>query len=326
MEAERLALVIVDVQPTFCEGGALPVTGGNAVAHKIADFVTEHSDEYELIVTTQDWHIEPGAHFSSEPDYVDTWPPHAVAGTPEAELHDEIAALSIDDSVKKGEYSAAYSGFEGHNTEGETLEQILRGFDIQGVDVVGLAESHCVKDTALDALRLGWPTRVFSDLTAPVSPELGKAARAELDEAGVEQLSSAKAFGFYDPGDDQYNDEFSDERWNDTDWDHDEAGAADFMDDELPRVDEPGTIRETFSDNYDDDADAELTSDGEEEELDYLTLQTEAAELAGVDWAEFGLDDAAFADLDLDALEDVDFSDDADEGDFDFSDIDPHRF
>ena len=60
----RRALLIVDVQPTFCEGGALAVAGGNAVAERIADFVTEYQDEYDLIVTTQDWHIDPGSHFS----------------------------------------------------------------------------------------------------------------------------------------------------------------------------------------------------------------------------------------------------------------------
>lgn len=74
------ALIIVDVQPTFCEGGALPVTGGNAVAEAVAAYVEAHRGDYQLIVTTQDWHIDPGAHFSETPDFVDTWPPHGVAG------------------------------------------------------------------------------------------------------------------------------------------------------------------------------------------------------------------------------------------------------
>ena len=78
------ALIIVDVQPTFCEGGALPVTGGNAIAEAVAAYVDAHRDEYQLIVTTQDWHIDPGEHFSETPDFVDTWPPHGVAGTDEA--------------------------------------------------------------------------------------------------------------------------------------------------------------------------------------------------------------------------------------------------
>ena len=117
-----------------------------------------------------------------------------MAGTAQAELHDAIAALPFDDSVKKGQYAAAYSGFEGVNKAGDTLEEILRRADITDVDVVGIAESHCVKDTALDALDLGWPTRVFEDLTVPVSEDLGKAAREEMAQAGVDEIPSADAF------------------------------------------------------------------------------------------------------------------------------------
>lgn len=190
----RRALLIVDVQPTFCEGGALAVAGGNAVAERIADFVTEYQDEYDLIVTTQDWHIDPGSHFSENPNFIDTWPPHGVADTPEAELHEAVASLPIDDSVKKGQHAAAYSGFEGVNREGTPLERILRDAEISDIDVVGIAESHCVKETALDAIDLGWPTRVLRDLTVPVSEELGVAAREELRQAGVDQVDSAEAF------------------------------------------------------------------------------------------------------------------------------------
>ena len=115
------ALIIVDVQPTFCEGGALPVTGGNAIAEAVAAYVDAHRDEYQLIVTTQDWHIDPGEHFSENPDFVDTWPPHGVAGTDEAELHPALANVNADVTVKKGQYKAAYSGFEGTTEDGKTL-------------------------------------------------------------------------------------------------------------------------------------------------------------------------------------------------------------
>ena len=84
------ALVIVDVQPTFCEGGSLAVEGGNQVAADIGALI--HSDHgYALVATTQDWHIEPGDHFSEEPDLIDSWPPHGVAGTPDAALHPALA-------------------------------------------------------------------------------------------------------------------------------------------------------------------------------------------------------------------------------------------
>ena len=189
-ETAGRALIIVDVQPTFCEGGALAVAGGNAVAERVAAYATAHREDYRLIVTTQDWHIEPGAHFSAAPDYVDTWPPHGVAGSAEAELHPALAGLGLDAQVKKGQYAAAYSGFEGVTDDGASLDQVLAADGITALDVVGLAESHCVKDTALDGLHRGYAVRVLTDLTEPVSPELGEAARAEMRAAGVELTAS----------------------------------------------------------------------------------------------------------------------------------------
>lgn len=176
----RRALLVVDVQPTFCEGGALGVEGGDAVAEAIARFAAERREDYAIVVTTQDWHIDPGAHFSEEPDFVDTWPPHGVAGTPEAELHPALADLAPDASVKKGAYEAAYSGFEGTDPDGRSLAEILTRAHVTEVDVVGIAESHCVKATALDAIAMGLSARVFTDLTVPVTPEQGAAARQEL--------------------------------------------------------------------------------------------------------------------------------------------------
>src|SRR5690554_6070828 len=181
----RRALLVVDVQPTFCEGGALGVEGGNAVAEAIARFVAEHRGDYDLVVTTQDWHIDPGAHFSETPDFVDSWPPHGVAGTAEAELHPALADLAPDASVKKGAYEAAYSGFEGVDPEGRSLAEILTRAAVTEVDVVGIAESHCVKATAIYAISLGLSVRVFTDLTVPVSPELGEAAREEMVAHGA---------------------------------------------------------------------------------------------------------------------------------------------
>lgn len=184
------ALLVVDVQPTFCEGGALGVDGGNAVAAEIAAYAATHRNSYDLVATTQDWHIDPGEHFSDTPDFVDTWPPHGVAGTPEAELHPALADLAPDASVKKGAYAAAYSGFEGVDDGGASLAQILAQAGVTEVDVVGIAESHCVKETALDAVAAGLHTRVFGDLTVPVSAEQGAAAREAMAAAGVQIIGS----------------------------------------------------------------------------------------------------------------------------------------
>lgn len=195
------ALILVDVQPTFCEGGELGVAGGNAVAERIARYVAEHRSEYAYIATTQDWHVDPGTHWSDQPDFVDTWPVHGKAGTPNAQLHPAIAALRIEHHFKKGQYSPSYSGFEGYedNTDriptraqavddarnAMTLAGALDAAEVTRIDVVGLAESHCVKETALDAKRLGYEVHVIERLTEPVSEELGVAARRQMREAGV---------------------------------------------------------------------------------------------------------------------------------------------
>lgn len=192
----RRALIVVDVQPTFCEGGALPVPGGHAVAESVARYVAAHRDRYALVVTTQDWHVDPGRHFAvppEVPDFVDTWPPHGVAGTAEAELHPALADLAPDAQVRKGAYAAAYSGFEGTDQDGRELRTILQDAGITAVDVVGLAESHCVLATTLDALAAGLPARVLLDLTAPVTPEQGAAARAQMTRAGAELIASTSA-------------------------------------------------------------------------------------------------------------------------------------
>ncbi len=186
------ALVIVDVQPTFCEGGALAVEGGNQVAKNIARYALRNADDYDLVVTTQDWHIDPGEHFSDTPDYVDSWPPHGVAGTDEAELHPALGPVQVDFQIKKGEYQAAYSGFDGACPDGSSLEELLEEEGIDEIDVVGLALSHCVKETALDAAKLDWLTsvRVLTDLTEPVSVELGEAALLEMGQTRIELTRS----------------------------------------------------------------------------------------------------------------------------------------
>ncbi len=187
----RTALLVVDVQPTFCEGGALGVEGGNDVAANVADLLAgDHG--YDLVVTTQDWHIDPGDHFSDEPDFVDTWPPHGVAGTAEAELHPALDAVAgrIDAGVRKGMHAAAYSGFEGVDGDGRTLNDLLSSAGVREVDVVGIAFDHCVRATAMDAAANGYATTVIEGLSASVAPETEAAARTQLADAGIEVITS----------------------------------------------------------------------------------------------------------------------------------------
>ncbi|MBW0270511.1 nicotinamidase [Nocardia sp. MH4] len=176
-------LVIVDVQNDFCEGGALAVAGGAAVAAAISEFVATH--DYDAVVATRDYHVDPGPHFSTEPDYVDTWPPHCRVGTPGADFHPALDLGPVQEVFSKGEYSAAYSGFEGAAADGSTLADWLRARDIDRVDVVGIATDHCVRATALDARAAGFDTRVLLDLTAGVAPATVTAALSALREAGV---------------------------------------------------------------------------------------------------------------------------------------------
>jgi nicotinamidase/pyrazinamidase len=186
--ANGRALLIVDVQPTFCEGGELPVPGGNAVAERIATYLAEHREDYALIVTSQDWHLDPGPHFATEPDFVDSWPPHGVVGTPNAELHAAVVAAlgpgGADVTIKKGLREAAYSAFDGADESGQALAGVLASRSATSVDVCGIAESHCVRASALDALELGLEVRLLTDLTVPVTPEGGAEARAAISAAG----------------------------------------------------------------------------------------------------------------------------------------------
>ncbi|MGI8665664.1 MAG: isochorismatase family protein [Jatrophihabitans sp.] len=187
------ALLVVDVQPTFCEGGELPVIGGNAVAGRIATYLDLRGGDYRLLVTSQDWHADPGAHFSAQPDYADSWPPHGLAGTASAELHPALAAVlagRTSITIKKGLHEAAYSAFDGTAPDGRTLAEVLATAGISAVDVCGIAESHCVRASALDAIRAGFAVRLLTDLTVPVTAAGGAEARAAITAAGGELVSS----------------------------------------------------------------------------------------------------------------------------------------
>ena len=184
------ALIIVDVQNDFCEGGSLAVAGGAEAARRISEHVAARGDEYAAIVATADWHHDPGPHFSEEPDFVTSWPPHCRAGSEGALFHPHVtdALGSVDAVFRKGHYSAAYSGFEGFAVEHDgqvPLAAWLRGRRIGEVHVVGIATDHCVRATALDAAAEGFTTSVLLDLTAGVAPDTTKRALAQLRDAGV---------------------------------------------------------------------------------------------------------------------------------------------
>jgi nicotinamidase/pyrazinamidase len=183
------ALVVVDVQNDFCEGGSLAVTGGAAVAGRISELLAAESGYahgYDHVVATKDFHIDPGDHFSDTPDYRNSWPRHCVVGTEGVEFHPDLDPAPVEAVFTKGEYSAAYSGFEGSDAAGTPLGDWLRARGVDAVDVVGIATDYCVRATAADAVAAGFTTRVLLDLTAGVAEDSTAAAVEALRAAGVE--------------------------------------------------------------------------------------------------------------------------------------------
>lgn len=187
----RKALIVVDMQNDFIPGGSLSVPGGLAIIPKLHKFL-ENSD-YDLIVTTQDWHIEPGDHFSQNPDYIDSWPVHCVANTFGAKIVNGLGkSLKKFNPVQvyKGQYGAAYSGFEGATIDGDYLEAVLKNNNISDVHVVGLAEDYCVNETAKDSSKIGFKTTVLTDLTSSINEESLEGITLEYALLGVTERES----------------------------------------------------------------------------------------------------------------------------------------
>ena len=185
------ALIVVDVQNDFCEGGSLAVAGGAEVAFKIGGLLHQWQEaapsdrEYDVVVATQDHHIDPGGHFSADPDFVDSWPAHCVVGSDGAAFHPNLDPQPFHAIFRKGEHAAAYSGFEGSDPDGLSLADWLRAHDVTEVDVCGIATDYCVRATTLDAKKEGFSTRVLTDLVAGVAADSTERALDEMRAAEV---------------------------------------------------------------------------------------------------------------------------------------------
>src|SRR5688500_19160196 len=177
------ALIVVDVQNDFCEGGSLAVAGGAGVAASITEHIPAAG--YAHVVATRDHHVDPGGHFAEQPDFLETWPAHCVVGTGGAEVHEALDRGPLEAIFDKGEYAAAYSGFEGA-ADGVALADWLRERGVDAVDIAGIATDHCVRATALDAVGHGFSTRVLLNLTAGVAEAGTEAALDQLRTAGVD--------------------------------------------------------------------------------------------------------------------------------------------
>jgi len=190
------ALFIIDVQNDFTEGGALGVAGGAAVAELLTRYLTEHRDDYAVVIASRDWHdgdTDNGGHFATtaEPDFVDTWPAHCVAGTAGAEYHPALDTSRVDYHVLKGQGVPAYSIFEGRTDAGSTVHNLLDEHGIDTIDVAGIATDYCVRASALDALAHGQHVRVLTGLVAGVAADSSEAALAELAHAGAELVPAS---------------------------------------------------------------------------------------------------------------------------------------
>ncbi|KIP53139.1 isochorismatase family protein [Leucobacter komagatae] len=188
------ALLIVDVQNDFTEGGALGVTGGAAIAQSVTKLLRNEreAERYALVVASRDWHDpegDNGGHFAAagtDPDFAGTWPVHCVSGTPGAQYHPALDIDRIDVHIRKGMGEPAYSAFEGVAGDGRTLATVLAEAGVTELDVVGIATDYCVRASALDAQDLGLRVRVCGELIAGVAPETSVAAIKELAAAGIE--------------------------------------------------------------------------------------------------------------------------------------------
>ncbi len=183
------ALVVVDVQNDFADpAGGLSVQGGEEVVPVVNEEVAAATAAGATVVYTQDWHPESTPHFAKDGG---TWPVHCLGGSWGAELHPALRVQG--ESVRKGVGGEdGYSGFTVRDpVTGEEsptpLADLLRSRGVERVVVIGIATDYCVKETALDAARLGFATTVLRDAVRAVDLEPGDGERAltEMAAAGV---------------------------------------------------------------------------------------------------------------------------------------------
>jgi nicotinamidase/pyrazinamidase len=192
----RNSLLAVDLQSDFVQDGSLPVPNGLQVAAQVARHIRHFKTEYDFVVASRDYHEDPKDHFAATPDYINTWPPHCVIGTPGAAFVPPIQNLVreklIQTVVSKGRHAAAYSAFEGVDARGHYLLDVLREQRIDHIDICGIATDYCVRASALDARKNAFQVRILVNLCAAVAEATGLQAIEEMKAAGC-QIQAATA-------------------------------------------------------------------------------------------------------------------------------------
>ncbi len=177
LDVPRTALLIVDVQKDFCEGGALAVRGGDQVVPLLNQVIRLLTPQGALILASRDWHPARTTHFRGGGG---AWPPHCVAGTAGAAFHEDLQLPAGTIWISKGQAPGedGYSAFDGTTPEGHSLSSALADRRIERLYVGGLATDYCVQQTVLDALAHGLVVTVITDAVAAVELAPGDGARA----------------------------------------------------------------------------------------------------------------------------------------------------
>jgi len=202
--AQDAALIVVDVQNGFCDGGNLAVAGGA----QVVPIINRLAPAFANIVITQDWHPAGHASFASAhpgKTAFDTtemfygsqvlWPDHCVQGTPDAALHADLHLPTAQLIIRKGFHAGidSYSAFMEADRQTQTgLQAYLKQRGIRSVYVVGLATDFCVAWTALDASAAGFDTSVIEDACRAIDMNGSLAAAwAQMQSHGVKRLQSS---------------------------------------------------------------------------------------------------------------------------------------
>jgi nicotinamidase/pyrazinamidase len=183
----RAALLVVDVQKDFCPGGSLAVPDGDRVVPALNRYIADATARGWPVYASRDWHPAVTRHFQA---YGGEWPPHCVQNTEGATFHRDLRLPPSVIIVTKGASPdhPGYSALGGHSPAGRTLASELQEGKIDHLYVGGLATDYCVKQSVLDARRMGLKVTVLGDAIAGVDLQPGDSTRAieEMRQAGAE--------------------------------------------------------------------------------------------------------------------------------------------